>query len=143
MPFLVDTNILVYRHDGRFPEKQRVARDLLRQGLASGEARVSHQAILEMVAALTRGRAGAEPLMAPSDATRVAEELTLLFRVIYPDEAVLRLALRGWGAYGLSWFDAHMWASAERHGIPTLYSEDFQSGRIYGSVRVVNPFATG
>ena len=30
------------------------------------------------------------------------------FPVIYPDDAVLRTALRRAAAYGLSWFDAHM-----------------------------------
>ena len=53
-----------------------------------------------------------------------------------------RLCLRGAGAYQLSWFDAHMWAYAEHHGIETLLSEDFQHGRLYGSVQAVNPFLT-
>lgn len=42
--------------------------------------------------------------------------------------------------YGLSWFDAHLWAYAEYFGLDTLLSEDFQAGRIYGSVRIVDPF---
>lgn len=43
-------------------------------------------------------------------------------------------------AYRLSWFDAHMWACAEVHGLAILYSEDFQHEQWYGTVRVVNPF---
>jgi predicted nucleic acid-binding protein len=31
--FLVDTNVLVYRFDPRFPEKQRTASELLRAGV--------------------------------------------------------------------------------------------------------------
>lgn len=58
----------------------------------------------------------------------------------YPDAAVLRTALRGAAAYGLSWFDAHLWAFAEVQGIPELLSEDFQHGRLYGTVTVRNPF---
>ena len=42
--------------------------------------------------------------------------------------------------YRLSWWDAHLWAYAEAHGIPEILSEDFQHGRHYGRVRVVNPF---
>jgi len=49
-------------------------------------------------------------------------------------------ALRGTAAYQLAWFDAHMWAYAERSGIPEILSEDFQHGRRYGGVRAVNPF---
>ena len=43
-------------------------------------------------------------------------------------------------AYQLSWFDAHMWAYAEHYGLPEILSEDFEHGRIYGGVRVRNPF---
>jgi hypothetical protein len=38
--YVVDTNVLVYRHDPRFPEKQAKATRLLRDGLANGEARI-------------------------------------------------------------------------------------------------------
>ena len=48
--------------------------------------------------------------------------------------------MRGSAAYGLSWFDAHIWAYAEHYGLETLLSEDFQDNRLYGTVRVVNPF---
>ena len=79
---LVDTNVLVYRFDPRFPRKQTIADELL------------------------------------------------------------RLALRGVATYQLSCFDAHMWAYAERFGLDELVSEDFQHGRMYGTVQVTNPFAT-
>ena len=62
------------------------------------------------------------------------------FLILYPDDAVLRTALRGAAAYGLSWFDAHLWAYAEVNGIEELLSEDFQHGRLYGTVTVRNPF---
>ncbi len=67
------------------------------------------------------------------------------FRILYPDEAVLRTALRGAAAYQLSWFDAHLWAYAEVHGLDEILSEDFEHGRRYGSVRARDPFleATG
>ena len=138
---LIDTNILVYRYDARFPDKQSIAEDLLRDGIATGTARVAHQALVEFVAAVTRG--GPEGwLLEPSEARREAEELMAQFPVIYPDDAVLRTALRGAAAYGMSWFDAHMWAYAEVHGLEELVSEDFQHGRLYGIVTVSNPFAS-
>jgi predicted nucleic acid-binding protein len=56
---------------------------------------------------------------------------------------MLRLALRGAAAYQLSWFDAHLWAYAEHFGLSPLYSEDFQHGRTYGTVKVIDPFAAG
>jgi predicted nucleic acid-binding protein len=138
---LVDTNVLVYRFDARFPGKQKIATDTLRAGLADGSMRLSHQAIIELVAALTRQQSGSEPILSRTEALREAEELLGEFEILYPDEALVRLALHGAGAYQLSWYDAHMWAYAERYGIPELLSEDFQHDRLYGTVRVRNPFA--
>jgi predicted nucleic acid-binding protein len=110
---LVDTNVLVYRFDGRFPEKQKRATDLLRRGIA---------------------------ILRADEARREAEELLAQFTILYPSEPIVRTALRGMAAYQLSWFDAHLWAYAEHYGLEQLLSEDFQHDRIYGSVRVVNPF---
>ncbi len=136
---LIDTDILVCRHDDRFPDRQRVASEVLREGIATGSARIAHQSIVEFVAATTRG----EPenrLLDPAAARREAEEFIAQFPIVYPDASVLRMALRGAAAYGLSWFDAHLWASAEVHGIGELLSEDFQHDRMYGTVTVRNPF---
>jgi predicted nucleic acid-binding protein len=137
---LVDTNVLVYRFDSRFPQKQRIATELLRRGIAEDNVRVPHQAILEFVAVVTRPIAGRKPLLDPVDARREAEELLLQFTVLYPNELLVRTALRGMAAYQLSWFDAHLWAYAEHYGLTELYSEDFQHDRQYGVVRVINPF---
>ncbi len=54
MTALIDTNLLVYRYDRRFPAKQRIATDVLRRGIVSGSLRLPHQAIIEFVAAVTR-----------------------------------------------------------------------------------------
>lgn len=138
---LVDSNILVYRHDPRDESKQRIATDLLRRGIAERSLRITHQAILEFVAAVTRPVGGGAPLLAIDEARREAEEMLLQFDVIYPSEPLVRLALRGSAAYQLPWFDAHLWAFAELNGLEELISEDFQDGRLYGTVRVRNPFA--
>lgn len=141
MAFLVDTNILVYRHDPRYPDKQGIANRLLRRAITSGDAVLPYQALVEFVAATTRPLPpqGASLLTRP-DALREVEELLLQFPVLYPTEAVFRLAVRGAAAYRLSWFDALIWAYAEHYAIPEIQSEDFQPGALYGTVRIVNPF---
>ena len=53
---------------------------------------------------------------------------------------MVRDAVRGCAAYQLSWFDAHLWSYAEHYGLEKILSEDLQHDRMYGSVRVVNPF---
>jgi len=138
---LLDTNILVYRFDPRFPEKQQRATELLRQGIQKESVRLPHQAIVEFVAVVTRPLPDGGALLQPEEARREAEELLTQFEVLYPTEALLRTALRGAAAYQLSWFDAHLWAYAEHYGLPELYSEDFEHERLYGTVRVIDPFA--
>jgi predicted nucleic acid-binding protein len=141
MTALIDTNVLVYRFDPRFPEKQSIAAELLRAGIAGDSIRVAHQAVVEFVAAVTRTLGDEPPLLEGVDARREAEELLTQFQVVYPNADVMRTALRGMAAYELSWFDAHMWAHAEVFGLDELVTEDFQAGRLYGSVRIVNPFS--
>ena len=64
----------------------------------------------------------------------------LQFPILYPNEHIFRTALQGFGIYGLSWFDAHLWAYAAHYGISEILSEDFAHGRFYGTVRIRNPF---
>ena len=137
---VVDTNVVVCRFDPRFPAKQTRAEEVLRKGIEAGYA-IPHQVLLEAVAVLSRPQpATGAPLLTWSEIVREIEDLTLQFHVLYPDADHLRTALRGRVAYQLSWFDAHLWAFAERFDYPLLLSEDFQHGRTYGRVRVLNPF---
>jgi predicted nucleic acid-binding protein len=137
---LVDTNVLVYRFDSRYPKKQARAREILRAGVARDSIRLPHQAVIEFMSAVTRSSPKHPPILAPDDARRETEELLSQFTVLYPNEALVRTAVRGMAAYQLSWFDAHVWAYAEHYGLEELWSEDFQHDRKYGTVRVVNPF---
>ncbi len=141
MTALVDTNVLVCRFDPRFPERQRRATEVLRQGIRDDSIRLPHQAIIEFVAAVTHPLREGPSLLSPAEARREAEELLNQFVVLFPTAGLLRMALRGAAAYQLSWFDAHLWAYAEYYGLAELWSEDFQHDRLYGTVRIVNPFA--
>jgi len=136
---LIDTNVLVYRFDDRFPEKQKVATDLLRRGIREDSVRIPHQAILEFIAAATRTIRG-HLILSQADALREAEEFLKQFTILYPNEAMLRHAFRGCAAYQLSWFDAHLWSYAEHYGLEEILTEDLQHDRMYGTVRAVNPF---
>lgn len=147
MAALIDTNILVYRYDARFPDKQRRAVELLYRGAEHLTMVLPHQAIIELVAATTRLHTFSDgerrPLLTPQEAHREAEHLLSSFPTVYPTTEVLRTALRGAASYQLSWFDAHLWAYADFYGLPEILSEDFEHGRFYGPVRVTNPFLEG
>ena len=140
MASLVDTNILVYRCDPRDPGKRAAALAVLREGEISGDLRIPHQALVEFVSSVTRLRRMSEPIMTLADATRQAELFMAEFPILYPNESVFRMALLGRAAYGLPWYDAHLWAYAEHYGLPEILSEDFEHGRWYGTVRIRNPF---
>ena len=104
--------------------------------------RLPHQALVEFVAATTRPLTRTGPsILSPEDARREVEEILVQFEVLDPDEELVRVAIRGAATDGLSWFDAHMGAYAERFGLDTLWSEDFEDGRLYGRVRARDPFA--
>ncbi len=137
MTALIDTDVLVYRYDARFPEKQAIAADLLREGLVADAIVVPHQALVEFMAVTTRPDPG---ILEPDVARRETEEHLHIFRIVYPNTDVVRTALLGMAHYQLSWFDAHLWAYAEHYGCDRLFSEDFQNGRYYGNVKVVDPF---
>ena len=82
MAALVDTNILVYRYDDRFADKQKVAAQILRRGIRDNSVRVPHQAIIEFVAAVTRPIRG-HVILPQRDALREAEEFLTQFTVLY------------------------------------------------------------
>ncbi|MBA3507873.1 MAG: PIN domain-containing protein [Betaproteobacteria bacterium] len=113
---------------------------LLRQGIVDESFVVPHQALIEFVAVVTRPIAGGPPLLAIEDAHREVEDMLAQFPVVYPTENTLRTALRGAALYRMSWFDAHLWAYADERGLDTLWSEDFEHGRLYGRVKVIDPF---
>jgi predicted nucleic acid-binding protein len=134
----------VYRVDPRDRVKQDRAHAVIRAGLIDGSAVLAHQCIVEFVAAVIRPRRdlGGAPLLPLAEARVKADHLATEFPILYPTLDVLRTALRGTAMYGLSWFDAHLWAYAEVYGIEEILSEDFEHGRHYGSVRAVDPFMT-
>jgi predicted nucleic acid-binding protein len=62
---LVDTNILVYRFDPRFPLKQERATELLRRGIEDESIVLPYQALVEFVAATTRPISGQASVQNP------------------------------------------------------------------------------
>lgn len=137
---LVDTNILVYRYDDRYPGKQAVASSVLRAAIAASSLRVPYQALVDFVSATTRVRADGRSILPPDEARREAEEMLAIYPILYPNESIVRTALRGVASYKLNWFDANIWACAEHYGCGVLLTEDLQHGRMIGAVMIHNPF---
>ena len=79
----------VYRFDPRFPEKQRIATELLREGIRQDSLRVPQQAVVEFVAAVTRPLPGSGSLLTPEDARRECD-FNLRFPVVLPRGRLIR-----------------------------------------------------
>jgi predicted nucleic acid-binding protein len=138
---IVDTNIVVYSYDPRDLRKRHIAAELLRHGLAEQSICLSYQAVVEFYAAVTRrDRNSGIALLDHAAATRETEKMLAEFVVLYPTDDIIRAAMEATAVYQLPWYDALMWAYAEVNGLTELLSEDFQHGRLYGRVRVRNPF---
>lgn len=91
---LIDTNEPVHRYDRRFPDRQRIATEVLYDGIASGSVRMTHQSIVEFIAATTRVVLKSRWLDAAA-ARLEAEEFMAKFPILYLDASGLRTALHG------------------------------------------------
>jgi predicted nucleic acid-binding protein len=137
---LVDTNIFVYAHDPDEAAKRDIARGLI-LGLEERRAGVvTTQVLAEFYSVLTRKfRHRASPETAYSALERYAATM----RVLDMRVPVVFEAARAVQRYGLSYYDAQIWASARLGGIDVVLSEDFASGTEIEGVRFLDPFAPG
>lgn len=75
-------------------------------------------------------------------ALAIIEEIASSRRVVPIDLAVVRHALQITSRYSIGYWDAAVIAGAHRLGSSILLSEDLAHRQVYGSVKVVNPFAS-
>ena len=134
--FFIDTNVLLYSFDAADLSKQQAARNWTVALWERGTGRLSWQVMHEFYVNATR-KIGVPPAIARDAVRSYAECLT--------SEISLDLIERAWELMDrarLGYWDALILASAEASGCQWLLSADFQAGRQYGSVRVINPFGT-
>jgi predicted nucleic acid-binding protein len=132
----IDTNLLLYAFDPADAVKHEAAKEWMELLWNSKRGRVSWQVLNEFYANAER------KLKLPTPAARkTVEDL----REWQPVGFQVSLILRAWqwmDDVSVSYWDSLILASAETLGCRWLLSEDFQHGRQYGSVQVVNPFRT-
>lgn len=131
----LDTNVVLYAYDDSNPQKQRVARHLLKGGV-TGNIVISTQVLAEFAATMLH------KVSPPATADAVMEGLDALtaIRLIFPDGELVRRAVEARAAYGLHFYDGMIVAAAERAGCKRILSEDFSAGQEYFGVTVSNPF---
>ena len=133
---LIDTNILVYAYDQRAPNKQRRAIEVLNRVREARSGVVTAQVLSEFYIASTRKL---KPPLTPPQAEAQLHAFAAQWPVLPISETVVLLAACRTQDYHMHFWDAQIWASARLHGIPIIYSEDFNPGAVIEDVRFVNP----
>ena len=134
--FFLDTNVLAYSIDSRFPEKQRKALDILRKAVVKRNAAVSIQVLTEFSSVALK-KLGQSPSEIRQEVMVWAERLVF----VAPSVRHLTRALEIHAFCQISIWDALVVAAAEAGGCDTILSEDLGDGQRYCNILVENPFA--
>ncbi len=130
----VDTNVPLYSLRSNEASKQRAAREWMATLWDHESGRISWQVIHEFYSNAV-GK-----LKVPRAYVRAEVEDLLKWD---PEPTQHATVLRAWhwcDSAQLNYWDALIVASAEQAGCRWLLSEDFQPGRRFGMVTVINPF---
>jgi predicted nucleic acid-binding protein len=131
----LDANILVYAYIFDDPSRQRIAQELVEQGI-SGKCVISSQVLAEFAAVLLHK---ISPRASSDVVITILNRLSPI-KLILPDTDLIRRAVEAHAAYGLHFYDGMIVAAAERAGCARIWSEDFNSGQEYFGVTAANPF---
>ncbi len=136
----VDTNVLLYAIDEDEPAKRRQARDFLRQLGHTDEPLLMWQVLGEFMAGLRRWehQRGYDSRRT----RRYFQLITSRMGIEYPSLAAAEKSFQLRERYSLSHWDSMLLAACAIAGVDTLYTEDMDDGMTYGTVKVVNPFAS-
>lgn len=131
----IDTNVLVYSRDSRFPEKQAVAVGWLRRLVERDCAVLSPQIIGEFHHAILKKRI-------PVDLGDAHQSMTWLYPFVR-GQTDLDLIAKAWNLRretNYQWWDCVILASAIDAGCRYLLSEDYAHGHTVRGVTILNPF---
>jgi len=134
MKAFIDTNVLVYAHDGAEIHKGSVAQSRLEHLEAKEEGVVSTQVFLEFAAvARTKLKLSAGSISA------IIRQYQLWEYVRHDADAILH-ALEYSEQEEISIWDAMLVVAAERARCKILYTEDLDHGQHIQGIKIINPF---
>ncbi|MBA3877083.1 MAG: hypothetical protein C0498_09140 [Anaerolinea sp.] len=134
----VDTNVLLYAHDGSETVKQPIARALLERLWAERAGTLSTQVLQEFYTVAT---CKLTPPISRAEAREVVG-LYSAWPVVLLDSTLILAATRLEEEHQLSFWDALVVEAARVAGADRLLTEDMQHDRVISSVRIENPFAS-
>ncbi|MGH9520784.1 MAG: PIN domain-containing protein [Terriglobales bacterium] len=130
----VDSNVILYIYDDRWPDKSRRGRLLLAELMNAQRGVISTQVLQECFAVATR-KLGISPLEAKEFLLTLSS-----MPVIQITPELIYDAIDGVMLYRLSFWDSLIVSAAALARCATLYTEDMQHGQIIRGVRICNPF---
>lgn len=133
----VDTNVLIYAHDGTDTRKQGIAGALLEALWEDRSGALSTQVLQEFYAVATRKLAS--PLS--RDEARELISLYSAWDVVAIDPSMILAATRVEEVAQVSFWDGLIIEAARIAGATRLVTEDLQDGRVIDGIRIENPFA--
>jgi predicted nucleic acid-binding protein len=131
-----DSNVAVYALASDDPLRGPVAQRLLAHKAPDWTWVLSTQVLMETYNVLTKKKRAA-----PAQALN-AVRLLSRFEVVAPSPLAVLSAIELGGQHGLNVWDSLIVQAALDSGCERLYSEDFQTGRRFGALEVVNPFVS-
>lgn len=133
----LDTNILVYATSPQGdPRKHAIAMRVVEQAGETGQGVLALQALTEFYAVITR-RAGTKSAKAAVHVQTWSDT----FPVVSPEILDVVSAMQLHRDHQIAFWDAMLLSTYQRAGVKVLLSEDFQDGRMFGELRILNPFA--
>jgi predicted nucleic acid-binding protein len=132
--FTLDTNILIYPLDSSTPDKQAIARDLMRRS-RDADIVLTAQALGEFVNVVRRKYASLYPV-----ARAQAERWSELFPVAATNADVVMKAAEFGRRYKLQFWDSVIWQAARSADATIFITEDLQDGLSIDGMTVIHPF---
>ena len=130
-----DTNVLVYATAPISDVKVMRARDLIARAMRAASSVLLLQTLAEFSnVAIRKAKIPVE------DIRRIIEAWRAVLPVQAADDGDLLAALDAVRAHRLAFWDAMLWASAQRAGVRHLLTDDLQDGFALQGVTFINPF---
>ena len=135
--FFIDTNVFVYHLDNSDRRKHKVAENIVRDGLATGNACISSQVVQECMNVALRK---AEVALSVEAARSYLDVVLAPLIKVTTSASLLHRALDVRSRWRFGFYDSLIVAAAMAAGCRTLLSEDLQHGQKLEGLTVVDPF---
>ncbi|HCE43102.1 MAG TPA: VapC toxin family PIN domain ribonuclease [Lentisphaeria bacterium] len=135
--YFIDTNIILYSFDSRYPKKQSDATKIISSAITDGMGVISYQVIQEFCNVATSKFSSK---MNISDCRLYIHDFLEPICEIYPSIELFMEALSIREEASLGFYDALIVASSVRASCRILLSEDMNHGQEIRGVKILNPF---